>query len=160
MDLGGQVKPKKKLWAKNYLPRLKRGHTHKCYSFPGLACTQHSQKRSSGFKAFNRAYGYFLPGVSVTPYWWATIPGAEQLWTVTTPLCLGPSLVPSRSRRFRRWRHLSSLSGGCLDPTSVVFIACKDIFYVTSHADKLSTIRFADLCSTYWVHVQGSEMVH
>ena len=60
MDLGGQAKPKKKLWAKNYHPRLKRGHTHKCYSFPGLACTQHSQKRSSGFKAFNRAYGYFL----------------------------------------------------------------------------------------------------
>ena len=29
-------------------------------SFLPLTCTQHSQKRSSGFKAFNRAYGYFL----------------------------------------------------------------------------------------------------
>ena len=159
MDLGGQVKPKKKLWAKNYLPRLKRGHTHKCYSFPGLACTQHSQKRSSGFKAFNRAYGYFLQ-VSLLRCTDEPQYRVPNSCGRLQPHCLVPSLVPSRPRRFRRWRHLSSLSGGCLGPTSVVFIACKDIFYVTSHADKLSTIRFADLCSTYWVHVQGSEMVH
>lgn len=29
-------------------------------SFLPLTCTQRSQKRSSGFKAFNRAFGYFL----------------------------------------------------------------------------------------------------
>ena len=160
MDLGGQVKPKKKLRAENYLPRLKRGHTHKYYSFLGLAFTQHSQKRSSGFETFNRAYlGYFsrcLCYAVLTRH----NTGAEQLWTVTTKVFLGPSLVPSRPWRFWTWRHLSSLSEGCLGPTSVVFIACKDIFCVTSHADKLSTIRFADLCWTYWVHVQGSEMVH
>ena len=131
-------------------------------SFLPLTCTQRSQKRSSGFKAFNRAFGYFLQ-VSLlrrTDEPQYRVP--EQLWTVTAPLCLSPSLIPTRPRRLRMCRHLSSLSGGCLGPTSVVFIACKDIFYVTSHAESktLSTIRFADLCSTYWVHVRGSEMVH
>ena len=136
----------KKSYARNITSREEASTYSQVNSFLPLTCTQHSQKRSSGFKAnrVNRAFGYFLQ-VSLlrrTDEPQYRVPNScgrlqpHSVWV--------PALFPVVLGDFGCDVTCQACWGA-----GVVFIACKDIFYVTSHADKLSTIRFADLCSTY-----------